>query len=65
MANKLMEDRIEAIVKACNESNIDFELRYDPVSRMWDAWVYSAEEPDFTADTFEDAIQAVEAELEL
>lgn len=64
--NMVLEDRIKAISDRCAKEHSELELTFDPVDNTWNCWLDSdSEEPTFVAESFEEIIEALEAEFNI
>lgn len=65
MSNKKsLEDRILEIQKYCVDYHVDLGMTFDPVNGAWSGYDQS-EELTGPVDSFEDLVEALEAEFHL
>lgn len=62
----LLEDRIKDITDRLEKELSELEISYDHADCIWNAWLdNNSDEPSFTASSFEELVEAIEAELEI
>lgn len=65
MSNKKpLEDRILEIQKYCVDYHVDLDMTFDPVNGAWSGWDQD-QELTGPVDSFEDLVEALEAEFHL